>query len=381
MFAHLYADRAASLQDSSLKEVLETRAGVISFAGGLPDEKAFEFDTIADVCGEVAKDPKAWQYAPTEGFMDLREAIAASLEKIGIRATGEHVLITSGSQQGLDLINKIFVNPGDRVYVEAPGYIGSLKAIENYQGQAVPIPLEADGLSVDALQENIEPAKYLYTVPTFQNPAGYTLSQHKREAVLNQSISRGFLIVEDGAYHELRYEGEQLAPIKSMDQAGHVIYLGSFSKTLVPGIRVGWIVAHPEIIHKLILVKQATDLAGGSFGQRFALTWLTRYGIRPPNALYQEKRDRALACLERSMPPGVSWNRAQGGFFLWLTLPTSINTQRLLVSAKARGVSFVPGYAFGGAAHALRFSFSQVALSDIEPGVSRLAESIRNALA
>ena len=376
MFERLYARRAASLADSSLKDVLESRPGVISFSGGLPDEKAFPYERIAALTAQVCQQPRAWQYPPTEGLVELREQIALQMQRIGIAAGPENILVTQGSQQGLDLINKAFVDPGDPVFVEAPGYLGALKAVENYEGRLIPLPLDEEGLDVAALRARHERAKYLYTVSTFQNPAGCTLSLARRRELLHIAERRGFFIVEDGAYHHLRFEGDPIPPLKALDQTGHVIYLGSFSKVLVPGIRVGWIVAPRPVIDRLALLKQATDLAGSSFGQLFAAAWLREFGLTPPVELYRQKRDLALAALRDHMPPGVQWNRPQGGFFLWVTLPQRIDTRSLLAASLRAGVSYVPGDAFGGAPNALRFSYSQVGLDEIEEGVRRLARVV-----
>ncbi len=376
MYDDFFARRTTRVSDSSLKGVLEIPPGVISFAGGLPDEQAFDLERIRDVAAAVAADRAAWQYSPTEGIPALRSKIAEFVGSMGIVAGPENVLITQGSQSALDLINMVMVDEGDRVLMEAPGYLGAISAAANYQCRLVPIPLEEDGFSIDALERLGAGAKYLYTVSTFQNPAGYTLSLEKRQRALEIAERLGFLIVEDGAYHHLRFEGEEIAPIKSFDRSGRVIYCGSFSKILTPGVRVGWIVADQKIVERIAMLKQATDLAGSSFSQLFVLRWLNEYGIEPPIALYRAKRDEADRSLRAHMPPGVTWNRAEGGFFFWVTLPSGMNAKVLLDAAKKRGVSFVPGYAFGGSDNAFRFSFSQVALDDIEIGVKRLADAI-----
>lgn len=380
MYDGLFARRARTAADSSLKAVLETAPGVISFAGGLPDENAFDMERICDVAAAAAADRAAWQYPPTEGFVTLREEIAAYAGSLGITADPENVLITQGSQQGLDLINMLLIDEGDRVLMEAPGYLGAIGAAKNYQCHLVPVPLESDGASIETLETAGKGAKYFYTVSTFQNPAGYTLSLEKRLQALDVAERHGFLIVEDGAYHQLRYQGADVPPIKRFDQSGRVIYLGSFSKVLAPGVRIGWIVADKAIIDRLALLKQATDLSGSSFGQRFVLRWLREFGIAPPLDLYRAKRDEADRCLRTFMPPGVDWNRAEGGFFFWVTLPRHVDAGALLAVAKERGVTFVPGYAFGGAEHAFRFSFSQVALHEVEIGVRRLREAIAHVL-
>lgn len=376
MFGRLLARRASLQQDSSLKDVLIHEPGVISFAGGLPDPEAFDMSRIEEITRRVSGHSDAWQYVETEGYPPLREAIARHMQQLGVPCDSEHILITQGSQQGLDLIAKLLIDPGDRILVEAPGYIGGLKAFENYEAQLVPVPCGTDGLDLDHLSSVPHGAKLLYTIPTFQNPTGSVLPLDKRRALLEIAADKGFLIVEDGAYHLLRYDGDEVPPIKSFDTDGRVVYLGSLSKVLVPGIRIGWIVAHPDLIQKLALLKQGTDLAGNSFGQLFAHRWLSEFGLHPPVDLYHRKRDATYQALTQKMPSNIRFDRVEGGFFFWLQLENQMDATALLLRAKAHGVSFVPGVAFGGPASTLRFSFSQVRPEDIDEGVSRLAAAI-----
>lgn len=374
------AKRVELQTDSSLKEVLESFPGVISFAGGLPDEKAFPVQQLTGVLAEVAHAPAAWQYLPTEGLPALREAIARHMATLGVEADIDNVLITQGSQQALDLVAKALVDPGDKVLMEAPGYLGAIGAAQNYEADLLDVPVGDQGIDPDALTQAPPGAKYLYTVSTFQNPSGCSIPLSRRRQILEVASQKGFYVVEDGAYRELCFEGDPEPPIKSFDVEGRVIYLGSFSKALVPGVRVGWIVADRELIRVLALLKQATDLASNTLGQLFVARWLELYGLTPPIDLYRQKRDLALQALEREMPPGVSWNRPRGGFFLWIRLPAGLNASRLLQSARANGVTYVPGAAFRGEKAALRFSFSQVGLDEIEPGVRRLARTIQEAM-
>lgn len=380
MDPRFFARRAAVLSDSSLKEVLESRPGVISFAGGLPDERAFPVELIRDIVGHIAKEPRAWQYLPTEGDPALREAVAEHVASFGIQADAANVLITQGSQQALDLIAMAFIDPGDKVLLEAPGYLGAIGAVQNYEAEIVDIPVGDDGVEPERLAQAPVGAKFFYTVSTFHNPTGCSIPLAKRRALLDVARANDFLIVEDGAYRELSFEGQPDPPIKSFDTEGRVIYLGSFSKALVPGVRVGWIVAAREIIHRLSLLKQATDLASNTLGQLFVLHWLREHGLRPPVSLYKEKRDLSLTALEQEMPPQVAWNRAQGGFFLWLRLPESLDATAMLARARESGVTYVPGAAFRGPHNSLRFSFSQVPLDEIPTGVERLARVIAQEL-
>lgn len=392
MLHRLIAKRASKPQDSALKDVLLTFPGVISFAGGLPDEQAFDMELIAEITQSIVGRRASWQYLETEGYLPLREALAEHMGTMGVAATARNILITNGSQQGLDLIAKLLIDPGDRVLIEGPGYLGGLGAFDNYESRLVPIPLDDEGLDLEALERVLEGerglarepdagempgSKFLYTVSTFQNPTGATLPLERRRRLLELAKQHGFLIVEDGAYHLLRYDGEPIPPIKSLDQEGTVIYLGSLSKVLVPGIRVGWIAADEEIINRLALLKQATDLAGNTFGQLFAERWLREVGLRPPIDLYRKKRDGAMEALQQLVPEGVRFSRPAGGFFFWLQFPQGIDTHTMLPLAKENGVVYVPGSAFGGAANTIRFSFSQVPLDQIDEGVRRLAATYR----
>lgn len=383
MYRKHFAHRASKELDTSLKDVLVTFPGAISFSGGLPDEDAFEMDAIQRVMGRVSASPDAWQYIETEGFPPLRETLAKHMQSMGVESGPENILITSGSQQALDLVAKLLIDPGDQVLVEAPGYLGGLKAFENYEAKLVGVPLENDGIDINALKEivsRVPHPKFIYTVSTFQNPAGCTLSKSKRRELLDIAEQRDFLIIEDGAYQHLRYDGEHVDPIKSIDSNERVIYLGSLSKVLVPGIRVGWIAANEHIIERLALLKQATDLAGNTFGQVFADTWLREEGLRPPVALYKEKRDVAYNALREHMPSNLRFQRAEGGFFFWIQLPEKVDAGLLLPIARREGVTFVPGAAFGGKPNTLRLSYSQVALDDIEEGVVRLTRAINRQL-
>lgn len=374
--------RAAAQGDDSLKEVLIQYPGVISFAGGLPDPALFDLERITEVSNIAAADRSSWQYCPTEGRMHLRELIAAHMGKLGADLGPESILITHGSQQALDLLAKAFVDPGDKVLIDTPGYIGGIQAIEAYGGQLVPAPLDDDGIDPSRLDvAQAKQAKLLYTVSAFQNPTGATLTPERRASLLALADDYDFLIVEDGAYHHLAYDQKPPQPLASSDPSGRVIYLGSFSKALVPGVRIGWIAAAPEVIERLALLKQATDLATNSFGQRFVELWLERYGLEPPLDAYRAKRDRALEALERHMPDGVAWNRPGGGFFIWIRLPEGLDTAALLPQAREAGVTFVPGPAFNGPPHTMRFSFSQVDVDEIETGVIRLANFLRRQIA
>lgn len=381
LFEQLFANRAAGDLDDSLAEVLISRPGVISFSGGLPDPAVFEMEKIQAVAAEISSDPLTWQYTPTEGWMPLRERMSQWMREAGVPTEPENILITHGSQSALDLVAKALLDPGDAVLVESPGYLGGLKAIQSFEGRLVPIPLDEEGLDPEAVEKAAmeRRPKFLYTVSTFQNPTGATLSLERRRRLVELAEKHGFLIVEDGAYESLRYEGQPLPSLAQLDQAGRVIYLGSFSKSLIPGVRIGWIRAHRTLAARFALLKQAADLATNTFGQRFVHLWIERHGVKPPLERYRQKRDLCGQALNKRLQGAARWQTPQGGFFYWLALRDEIDAAELLVTAREEGVSFAPGFAFGGPGNTLRLSFSQCDPAEIEPGVERLARALEKA--
>lgn len=370
----------ASASDSSLKEVLTQFPGVISFAGGLPDPKAFDMKRIASVVETTSQMEDAWQYTATEGWRPLREKIAEIMQRLGVQASWRNVIVTNGSQAALELLAKTLLNPNDTVLVEMPGYLGAIQAFQSYEARVQSMETDEDGLIPERIgTEAIRNAKLMYTVSTFHNPTGSTLPPHRRRALAQRVAQHDGLLIEDGAYHWLAYDTEPPKPIAAYDTSGHIIYMGSFSKVLLPGVRIGWIVAPEPLTEQLALVKQSTDLATNTFGQFFVYEWLNEYGLRPPINLYRKKRDAALHALQQYMPSYVQWNQPQGGFFIWLTLPATIDAKRLLSTARQNGVTYVPGAAFGAEHNTLRFSFSETPEDDIKEGVQRLANTIQAA--
>ena len=304
-------------------------------------------------------------------------------------------MITNGSQQGMDLVSKLFVNPGDVVLVEEPGYVGGLGAIFNYEADRVPIPLDNDGIRIDVLTNRLRKLKmegrtpkFIYLVPNFQNPSGICMSLERRRQVLELAREYNFLILEDNPYGELRYEGEPVASIKSLDSEGRVIYLGSFSKTFTPGIRVGWLAAAEEIVAKIISAKGSTDLCSNSLGQRLAYRFAADgYIDRHVATLlprYRERRDLMLACMEEHFPEGVTWTQPQGGFFIWVSFPGGLTARQILLKAVERKVAFVDGDGFfvnDNGKHTARFSFSEASPEKIKRGIAILGEIIAAELA
>ncbi len=403
-WSHRYAHRTKTLTSSAIRELLKLtqRPEVISFAGGLPAAELFPLKEFEGACRRVLADATsgsaALQYSTTEGYLPLREMIARHTDRYGIEAKPENVLITSGSQQALDLIAKLLINRGDRVLVEAPTYLGALQAFNVFGAEYVSAPTDDDGLRTDQLEEALRSGpKFMYILPNFQNPSGATLSLERRKRLVAMADRHGVPLIEDDPYGQLRYEGEHLPPLLVLDREtrgvrrdngyhlGNVIYLSTFSKTLAPGLRLGWIVAPPEVIVKLVQLKQGADLHTSTFNQMVAYE-VARGGfldqhVREIREVYRERRDVMLETLEECFPPGsgVSWTHPQGGLFLWLRLPERMDSRRLLEAALKENVAFVPGNSFfadeaeGGRYMRLNFSNAQPDL--IREGIRRLAKA------
>ncbi len=392
VFDGLYAERAKLMKTSEIREFfkLTEQPDMMSFAGGFPSADFFPMGKVADVLqGLIEQEGKyALQYGPTEGNLELRTYLAEKMTREGISASPDNILITNGSQQGMDLLSRVFLNPGDVVVVEEPGYVGGLGAIRNYEGDRLSIPMDENGLRTDLLAVTLRKLsregrlpKFAYLVPNFQNPTGICLSSGRRREMLELAGEYGFAIIEDNPYGEIRYEGEPLQSIKSMDTEGRVIYLGSFSKTFIPGIRVGWLVADEPLIQKLACAKQSTDLCSNSLGQRmacrFAASGYIDGHVSSLVSLYKEKRDLMLACMEKHFPAGVSWTQPQGGFFIWVTLPEGMNARAILLKAIERRVAFVDGAGFyvnGNGRNTARFAFSEASPDKIRRGIAILGE-------
>ena len=396
-----YALRTKGIKGSAIRELLKItqRPEIISFAGGLPAPEVFPVDRFHEACQKVlsTKGASALQYGASEGYEPLREMIAHNMARYGIRANVDNVLITSGSQQALDLIGKLLINSGDRVLVEAPTYLGALQAFNVYGAEYVSVPIDEDGLRTDALENSLRSGpKFMYVLPNFQNPGGTTLSEGRRHELVLQADKYGIPIVEDDPYGQLRYEGEHLPPLIVIDREnlrrdkeyliGNVIYLSTFSKTLAPGIRLGWIVAPPDVISKFVQLKQGADLHTSTFTQYVAYE-VARDGfldehVRRIRSIYRERRDVMLQALSDFFPPETTWTHPKGGLFLWVTLPEGIDCERLFRAALQENVAFVPGdsfYARNGhppAAH-MRLNFSNAKPEQIREGIRRLSIAVK----
>lgn len=387
----LFSRRAWLVRSSAIRELLKLteQPDVISFSGGLPASEALPLAELAAAAERALSGagPAAVQYGTTEGIGPLREFVADRMRKKGIPASADDVLIVSGAQQGLDLLGRLFLDPGNRVVTEAPTFLGALQAFSAYEPTIRCAPLDSGGVCLDVLADRLRShPKFYYALPNFQNPSGVTLAGDRRPELVELAARHGVPVVEDDAYGDLRYEGEALPPLCSLDPK-RVIYLGSFSKILAPGLRVGWVVAPPPILRKLALLKQGADLHTGTFVQRVVFEavrdgFLERH-IPRIRALHRERRDAMLAALLRHFPPGVPWTRPQGGLFLWVTLPPGTDAGKLLQAALRKNVAFVPGASFfpnGGGEACLRLNFSYSPPVAIEEGIRRLGEVLHAAL-
>ncbi len=389
---------------SAIRELLKLtqQPDLISFAGGLPAPEMFPIDKIKAAADTVLTEvgAQALQYSTTEGYNPLRELLVRQMARYGIKVGIDNIIITSGSQQALDLIGKLLINSGDRILTENPSYLGALQAFTAYQAQYVTVPIDDDGLQVAHLEAALRSGpKFMYILPNFQNPTGVTLSLTRRYDLIALAEEYGIPIVEDDPYGQLRYEGEHLKPLVVLDSeylgcegdggyTGNVIYTSTFSKTLAPGLRLGWIVAPRDVIFKLVQMKQGTDLHTSSFDQMVAYE-VARDGfldkhIRTIRETYGHRRNVMLNAMEQYFPSEVRWTRPAGGLFLWVTTPESINTAELLKDAIAQKVAFVPGYSFhpnGGGHNTMRLNFSNAKDEMIVEGIRRMSVALKQRLA
>ena len=388
-----FSQRASGLRPSAIREILKTTESpdVISFAGGLPAPELFPLEGVRRAVEAVlARDGRAaLQYGVTEGCLALREWVAGHLSSSGIKTSPDEVLITTGSQQALDLIGKVLLDPGDLVLVENPAYVGALQAFRAYEAEVVGLPADAEGIRIDALRDFLRSAprkpKFIYLVPNFQNPTGTSTSGERRREIARVAARAGIPIVEDDPYGQLRYSGEDVPALVAFPEAADWIYLGTSSKILAPGLRVAWmVVADPRLRERLVTAKQATDLHTSSLTQRIAAAFLSQPGaldfhLARLRSAYVRRRDAMLAALARHLPSGSEWSRPDGGLFLWVRLPEPIDTVELLAIAARRKIAFVPGAPFWvgrPVTNTLRLNFSNASEERIAEGIARLGRAI-----
>jgi len=385
------------MTSSAIRELLKIteQSGFISFAGGLPAPELFPVEEVADVAQRVLREAGrvALQYSATEGYRPLRELIARRMTDEGVAATVDNILVTTGSQQAIDLVGKILLDPGDAVVVESPTYLAALQAWNAYEASFIGVPSDQAGMDVDLLEEiaSRQP-KLLYCQPNFQNPTGVTLSRERRESLVDISIRHGLPILEDDPYRQLRFEGRPLPRLIGLESErqgnhgeyhGNIISLSTFSKILAPGMRVGWVVAAPEVIAHLTQAKQGTDLHTSTLDQMIAYEMLGSGYLEDHQQLivrtYRERRDVMLASLAEHFPPEARWTRPEGGMFLWVELPDAIDASELLREAMKQQVAFVPGQGFhvdGSGHNSLRLNFSNSTSAQIREGIARLARAL-----
>ena len=391
-----FAGRAARVQPSAIREFLSlaTDPTITSFAGGYPDATLFPMAQLREIHAELLTSANATslQYTASDGLPALRALVAARLSADGMPCGPDDVLITQGGQQGLDLTARLFIDPGDVIVTENPTFLGALIAFNPTEPAYVPVPMDAHGLDVEALAEVLRTTpgvKLIYTVPDFQNPTGVTLATDRRRRLVELAEEFDVMVLEDTPYRELRYDGERLPTIKSFDRSGRVVHLGSFSKILAPGLRLGWVLAAPEIREKLALLKLAADTQNGTLNMRAATAYLERHDVEAHIAemlpTYRRKRDLMLATMAEAFPPGVSWTMPEGGLFTWATFPPGFDAaafQRDLLIPRAK-VIIVPGATFFAAVeepHHARLSFSGVPDDRLAAGVRAMAALLHEAL-
>ena len=401
-YAGLFAGRTRVMKSTAMRDLmaLTDRPEVISLAGGLPDTSTFPPDSYAAIMSSVARDScaRALQYGPTEGFVDMRERIVEVMAAEGTLVDPDDVLVTTGAQQAIDLVCKALIDPGDVIITEAPTYPGAIPAFCAYEAEVVQIEMDADGMRIDDLEDSLaglraagRRPKFIYTIPSFHNPGGVTMSLPRRRRLVEVAREHELLIVEDSPYGLLRFEGDPLPTLRALDgpsaahgAGGLVIYLGTFSKILSPGLRLGWAVAPSPVLEKMRIGKMSVDLCSSSVSQHFvdayfaAGDWLEY--VDSLRTIYRRRRDTMLDALAEHFGPETHWTRPQGGLFVWATLPDYIDTTDLLARALSENVAFVPGeaaYVDGRGRSSMRLNFSGVSEDAIREGVSRIGKVVR----
>jgi 2-aminoadipate transaminase len=394
----LFSTRVAGMHASEIRELLKLldRPEMISFAGGLPNPDAFPIEKMKRVVSHVMEvhAREALQYGTTEGHAKLRNVICGGMnDHYGVSGLdAKNIMITNGSQQAMNLLSQLFLNPGDIVLTSDPTYLGAILTFRSYQAEIESVPLDEQGIRVDLLKERLASLakrqtlpKFIYLIPSFQNPTGVTIPEENRREIYRLIERYGVLLIEDDPYGLLRFEGSHMPLLKSMDVSDQVIYLGTFSKILAPGYRVAWMIAPEEIIAKATIAKQAQDLCTNTFGQYCVFEAIYHDVLFPHIAeiirLYKGKRDCMLAAMDRYFPESVSYTRPQGGMFLWVTLPETYDALEMLKKAIGQNVAYVVGAPFfpnGGGFNTFRLNYSYASDDHIEEGIRRLAEVIKS---
>lgn len=393
-WTNLYASRVKQMRSSAVRDLLATtaRPDIISFGGGLPDTRVFPVHQIVEATQRVMlrEGAEALQYGTSDGYEPLKRHIVEIMTEIDVEVGVDDIIITDGAQQALEFIGKIFIGKDDTIIVEEPSYVGALQAFGGYEPSTIGVPLDDSGIRTDILVGKLEELakagtqpKFLYTVPNFHNPAGFTMVEERRREVLELSKKYGFVVIEDDPYGRLRFDGDAEPALRSVDE--NVIYLGTFSKIFAPGMRLGWIVAPKAILEKLLKAKEAANLCSSSFSQRVTEEYMSvfdwRHNVDVLIDLYRERRDAMLSALEEYFPEDASWSHPSGGLFIWAMLSKELNTGEMLAEAiREAKVAYVPGHAFymgeGGASN-MRLNFSYCPPEVIDEGIKRLGAVIK----
>ncbi len=389
-----FSDRMSGIKASEIRELLKLtqKPDIISFAGGLPAAESFPVKEFSDAADQVMKESgtKAMQYGPTEGYDDLRKEITKRMVKVKVPAEFTDIMVTSGSQQGLDFSAKLFINPGDTIICEAPSYLGALNAFKAYQPNFVEVETDDHGMRMDKLEEALKTAKnakFIYVIPDFQNPTGRTLPLERREELVRLANKYDIIVVEDNPYGELRFEGDLIPAIKHFDTEGRVVFLGTFSKIFSPGVRLGWVCASPEILSKYVMIKQGADLQSSTISQMQTAKLLQTFDIEGHIQkiidLYSKRKNLMVSMMEKEFPSNVTWTNPEGGLFLWVMLPEGANARDIAVKGLEQKVAYVPGGSFypnGGHENCFRMNYSCMSEEKIEEGIKRLGQVLKEAL-
>ncbi len=397
----LYSTNIAGMKKSVIRELLKLiqKPEIISFAGGLPSPETFPVKEIAELAKEVILRDGKWalQYGPTEGDPRLKDELIKIAKRDSIEVERDNILITSASQQGLDIVGKVFLNPNDPIIIGRPSYVGALGAFNSYSARFLGVELDNEGMRIDLLREKLKKMrleadlpKFIYVIPDFQNPAGVTMTLERRKTLLEVAREFQVIVIEDAPYRQLRYVGESIPSLYELDEGnGYVISLHTFSKILFPGLRLGWVFADKQIIDKFVIAKQAMDLCTSPFTQAITYEYCRRglleAHIKDNIVLYKKKRESMLNALDEFMPehPDIRWTKPEGGLFLWVRLPSTMDADKIFYQAIEEKVAYVVGTGFytdGGGKNAFRINFSYPSEEEIFEGVKRLAKVIKKNL-
>jgi 2-aminoadipate transaminase len=386
-----FARRTQSLKPSEVREILKVteRPEIISFAGGLPAPELFPIEEIKKACIEVLNDKgqAALQYSTTEGYIPLREAICGRMKNLDIETSIDNVIITTGSQQALDLSGKLFIDEGDTIICESPTYLAAINAFKAYMPEFQEVAMDEEGMIMEELEKTLianPNAKFIYTIPDFQNPTGRTMSLSRRKRLVELANQYDIVIIEDNPYGEVRFAGEKLPPVKHFDTEGRVIYLSTFSKIFAPGLRLGWICADTEFIDKYVPFKQNVDLHSDIFAQMITAKYMELFDIEAHiekiREVYRHRRELMINCIKEEFPKNVKYTLPDGGLFIWVELAENVDTSKLFVKALENNVVFVSGQSFfpnGNCKNGFRLNYSNMPDERIIEGIKRLAKVIK----